>query len=342
MTKYFIAWDLGATKCAAGVIEYHLETHALICKKHFTIKLADTSSLDNLIDKLELGLDFSMAEADAICIGAAGHYDGQELLLENAYKYPMYFAKIAKRRNWPAYTVIHDYAPIVCATFTSYMEQPKNIKRLNTCKMKSHGRRVALGIGTGLGLKDGVLLENGDFWLGRNEIGHIGITTPPTAENHHIKLHHELVNYLQKTSLENNKYPITFEKILSGQGTVRLYKFFYSDADDITPESVGEKMRSGQARDMIDAFAWYVGLFVGTVQLTFMPEGGTWITGGVTLNHIDIFDHPAFFAGIHASPAYMAQRQEYPLGVLCNHEHALIGSGYYAAKRLISHQHRRD
>jgi glucokinase len=71
------------------------------------------------------------------------------------------------------------------------------------------------------------------------------------------------------------------------------------------------------------------------MQLTFMPEGGVWITGGVAINHLDVFDCPGFIAGIHASPAYLAQREEYPLGVLKNHEHALIGSGYYAAKRLL-------
>jgi len=69
--------------------------------------------------------------------------------------------------------------------------------------------------------------------------------------------------------------------------------------------------------------------------LIFMPEGGVWITGGVTMNHPYVFDRPDFFNGINASPAYQMQRSNYPLGVLCNHEHALIGCGYYAVKRLM-------
>lgn len=334
MNKIIFAWDLGATKCSAGIVEYN-ETNDLVCKKNYTVKLAETNSLEDLINKIEFGLDFAMPSADAICIGAAGHYDGKTLLLENAYPYPMTFANIAKEEKWPAYAVVHDYAPIVCATFTSYIEQPQNIKHLNSCVMQQHGRRVALGIGTGLGLKDGVLLPNGDFWLGQNEIGHIGVTHPPLAEDQHRQLHVELIHFLQQKTLLPENQPLTFEKILSGQGTVRLYEFFYSNAEALTPEEIGGKMQEGKIPEMLDTFAWYAGLLIGTVQLTFMPAGGIWITGGVALKNLTIFDNPNFLAGINASPAYRKQREEYPLGILCNHEHALIGCGYYAIKRLI-------
>lgn len=336
MIKKIIAWDLGATKCAAGIVEYNPATHALSCKKHVKVKLAATTSLIDLIKQLEAGLGMNMHEADAICISAAGHFDGEHLLLEGLYPYPMPFAKNAVMLNWPIYTVIHDYAPIVCATFTSYMDQAKNIKRLNDCPIQPQGRRVALGIGTGLGGKDGVLFANGDFWLGKNEIGHIGITMPPIANQHHLDRHHELMKFLQQSTLRRDNQPVTFEKILSGLGTVRLYQFFYPNNEHITPEQVGEKMRHGEAPEMVAAFAWYIGLFVGAVQLTFMPEGGVWITGGVALNHLEVFDHADFYAGIYSSPAYRTQRDEYPLGVLCNQEHALIGSGYYAAKKLLN------
>lgn len=334
MIKHIFAWDLGATKCNAGIVSYNEETQAISCKKHYKLKLNHAASLENLIDQLEHGLEFKMGEADAVCIGAAGHYDGEFLLLENAYPYAMPFAHIAEQKKWPSFAVIHDYAPIVCATFTSYMDQANNVKRLNASHMNRHGRRVALGIGTGLGLKDGVLFSNGDFWLGKNEVGHIGITTPPMADPFYLKRHNELMRFLQEKTLGANQ-AITFEKVLSGAGTVSLYQFFYPDGEELTPEAVGEKMREGKVSEMLDTFSWYAGLFVGTVQLTFMPEGGVWLTGGVALNHLDVFDRPDFFAGIQASPAYRAQREAYPLGILCNHEHALMGCAYYASKRLL-------
>ncbi len=336
MTKTIISWDLGATKCLAGLITYNEAQGNIACQTNFQVKLRDAESLEDLVHQIESGLKCQMTDADAICIGAAGQYDGQHLQLENPYPYSMHFARLAKQKRWPKFDVIHDYAPIVCATFTSYMDEASNIKRLNTCALNPHGRRVALGIGTGLGIKDGVFLPNGDFWLGRNEMGHIGISLPPLADPYYQERHDALVRYLQTQHLLAPNQAITFEKILSGQGTVRLYEFLYPNDEVMTPESVGKKMRAGDVPELMDMFAWYLGLFVGTVQLTFMPEGGVWITGGVALNHLEVFDRPELHAGIHASPAYHVQRELYPLGVLCNHEHALIGGGYYAVKRLLT------
>lgn len=335
MIKNIIVWDLGATKCAAGLIEFNDQTQELICIKQSSIKLSDTTSFEDLISKVELTLGLTLPAADAVCIGGAGFYNGEELLLEGVYPYRMLFAEIAKKQNWPSYAVIHDYAPIVCATFTSYIDNPKNIKPLNSAKLNPAGRRVALGIGTGLGLKDGVLLPDGDFWLGQNEIGHIGIVTPPHADKSHLQRHFDFKKFLHEKNNQSNRQPLTFEKVLSGPGTVRLHQFLYPNSSETTPEGVGKSMREGRADELLDMFAWYMGLFIGTVQLIFMPEGGIWITGGVALNHLDAFDRSEFADGIASSPAYMVQREQYPLNVLCSPEHALIGGGYYAMKRLL-------
>lgn len=329
MTKTIIAWDLGATKCAAGIVEYHEEQDTYTCKQKYAIKLTEVSSLEELTQQIEDNLDVRISNADAICIGAAGQYDGEKLIYANSYPYSMHFAHLAKQQQWPQFAVIHDYAPIVCATFTDYMHQEKNIKRLNNCAINPYGRRVTLGVGTGLGLKDGVLLPNGDFWLGQNEMGHIGISNSH-ANHDALKRHEELIRFL------HSDHPISFEAILSGPGIARLYQFFYPNNKNITPEEVGTMMRENHAPELLSTFSWYLGLFVGTVQLSFMPEGGIWITGGVALHHINAFDHPEFLNGIHSSPAYLSQRNEFPLGVLCNPEHALIGGGYYAIKKLLS------
>jgi glucokinase len=337
MEKTFIAWDLGATKCAAGLISYNTETAALACRKSYSIKLAETTSLADLVNKIENNLGLAMADADAICIGGAGHYDGKTLLLEGIYPYAMTFKDFAQKHHWPAFAVVHDYAPVVCATFTSYMDNPANLQTLNDCIANPTGRRVALGIGTGLGLKDGVLLSNGDFWLGQNEIGHIGIATPPTAPHDYQQRHEELMRFLKAESIVAESQQLTFEKILSGQGIARLHQFFNSSSAILSPEEVGFKMQNGETPELSAAFAWYLGLFIGTVQLIFMPCGGIWMTGGVTLNHLNIFEHEDFITGIHASPAYLLQRQQYPLGIMRNSEHALMGGGFYAAKKLLTH-----
>lgn len=332
LKKNIIVWDLGATKCTAGIISVD-ENLQLNCEKTYTIKLLDTNSLTDLIIKLENGLGLTMSMADAICIGAAGHYDGSTIQHTNPYPYPMTIAELAATKRWKKYSVIHDYASIVCSTFTNHIQHEKNVTHLTNCNINPHGRRVAFGIGTGLGLKDGILFANGDFWLGHNEAGHIGIPTPPLAEKTDLQRHQAVIKFL---TAEFHNESITFEKVLSGAGLVRLYRFLHPDEKHITPEEVGAKLQNDQVSELTDLFAWYIGLFVGTVQLNFMPNGGIYITGGVALNHQHVFNHTSLQRGIDATPAYLAQRKEYPLTVLRNAESALYGGGYYALQKLLA------
>lgn len=332
--KTIIAMDLGATKCAAGIVEYHPETHEYGCRKTFSINLAATSSLEDMLQQISAGLGMPLDAADAVCVGAAGQYNGRVLHHFPGYPYPMNFAEIAENQKWRKYAVIHDYDTVICSTFTSYMRHPENILRLNNCTPDTHKRRVALGLGTGLGMKDAILMPNGDFWLGKNEIGHIGLIHPPLADPVRLSQHVELMRYLQLTHQKQQK-TLTFESILTGRGLVNLHQFLYSSNDQLSPEIIGAQMKAGNKPELLDLFSWYLGLLIGSVQLIFMPEGGIWITGGVTMKHLEIFSQPSFLAGIMTSPAFQEERDLYPLGVLVNPEHALIGAGFYAVKRLL-------
>lgn len=333
--KIIIPWDLGATKCAAAVVRYETKSHQLECLERYSVKLKSCHSFADLVDQIETGLHVKMSDAEAIVIGAAGQYDGREIRLESAYPFPMNVAEIANQQNWPRFSVVHDYTPIVCATFTSYMDNLDNIKTLHRGIIQPYGRHVAIGIGTGLGVKDGVLFENGNFWLGTNEMGHIGISYPPKADYYYLQRHRELIGYLRHEMRGQLAEPITFEKILSGSGLTRLHNFIYKENKITDPGEVGRLCQEGKAEETIAIFAWYIGLFVGTVELTFMPSGGTWITGGVVLKNLNVFNHPEFYRGIQASPAYRLERSNFPLGVLVNPDHAFLGGAYYATQRII-------
>jgi glucokinase len=320
MQKTFLVWDLGATKCAAAVVAYNVQTQQFHCKNSCHIKLNSVDSLEALILMIEEKLKLRHRDTDAVCIGAAGIYNGVYLHLDNGYPYEMPFAALAKAFRWPSFAIIHDYAPVVCATFTEDIEA----KRINNREIETLGRRIAFGVGTGLGLKDGVLLPNGDFWLGFNEMGHVGVSYTISAPQPILEIHHAL---MQKESP-------SFEKILSGKGMLRLHQFLHPETSIRTPEELGELINKNKADETLGLFAFYLGLFTGTVQLSFMPTGGIWITGGVVCNHLSVFERPEFFEGINASPAYLTQRETFPLRVLCDTNAHFIGAAYYASKRL--------
>lgn len=334
--KNIISLDLGATKCAAAIVTHDQKTGEFDCIKNTDVKLADTNSLEDLLVQISENLDVRFQEADAVCIGAAGQYDGHTLHhLDGVYAFPMPFAAIAHEQHWPPFAVIHDYDSVVCATFTSYMKNPDNLLRLNRQKENLYNRRVALGIGTGLGLKDGVLMPDGNFWLGKNEAGHIGIINPPLTDSARLKQHQEFMHFLYLNQDKKGRQ-ISFENILTGRGLVHLYQFLYPSNAQITPEFVGEQMRAHKANAALDLLAWYLGLYVGSVQLIFLPEGGVWITGGIVIKHLEIFQQASFNDGIHASPAFQKERGAYALGVMVNPQHALIGAAYYATRKLLN------
>lgn len=332
--RQIITWDLGATKSAAALVIYNPETQGYHCQKSVSIQNSECRSLNELVEHIEAGIDCQHPSVDAICIGAAGEYNGTEVYHEAGYPYKMDFARVMKEAQWPTTAIIHDYAPVVCATFVeSYMKSDDNVRVLHKGAMNPYGRRIACGVGTGLGMKDAVLFPNGDFWLGTNEVGYTGISMPPSADGEHLKRHVELIKFMRQEGVLGKDKLLSYENILSGRGCVLLHKFIKSDHTHITPEELGKQIQNGQADETCQILAWYLGLFIGTLQLSFMPDGGIWITGGVVLKHPSIFDCSEFYDGIQSSPSYWKQRQAFPLGILKNPDSALIGGARYMVSK---------
>jgi glucokinase len=334
MRKTFAVWDLGATKCAAAIVHFDIHTDQLECVKSCRIPLASCASLDELVEQVETALSYQMKDADAICIAAAGRYNGERVELEAGYPYAMDFSRVARQCGWRNMEVVHDYVPVACATFTSYLKQANNTKTIIKGNRDKFGRRVVLGLGTGLGLKDAVLLPNGDFWLGSNEAGHIGLSFPPNAKDQNEKRHREFVTFLrQEGGLESGEV-LTYEKILSGKGLSRIHHFL-SGNQGVKPEAISGGMSSGEMKETLSMLAWYLGLYIGTVQLVFMPSGGIWMTGGVLLKNMALCEQTELMEGIQASPAYLDDRQHFPLNVMCGQDYALMGCAYYASRRML-------
>lgn len=334
MRKTFVVWDLGATKCAAAVIDFDFHLDEFDCLSTTRVPLRDCANLDALVSEIEARLNFSMADADAICIAAAGRYNGYEVELAAAYPYSMDFARVAKKNHWRNMEIVHDYVPVACATFTSYLQQPGNVKTVIEGDIDRFGRKVVFGIGTGLGLKDAVQLPNGDFWLGENEAGHIGLPFPPQTNFHSEERHRDFVRFLIREGGLSQGEVLSFETILSGKGVSKIHHFLTGQAG-LLPEEVGAKLHEAEHKETLKMLAWYVGLFIGTIQLMFMPSGGIWFTGGVVLKNLGLCDQEELFQGIYACPAYQKDRKRFPLHVMLGPDYALMGCAYYASRRLL-------
>ena len=328
----YITWDLGATNCKVALVEHdpiYDRFHWIAQHQH---PLTDFITLNDMVNRFEDDLKLNMADCDGLLISAAGQYDGKKIHLATPYPFPMEFAEIAKTRAWRQFAIVHDYVPVVCATFIAARNEQIEYQTLNEAEPVRHGRRVAFGVGTGLGIKDGVLLPDGNFWLGTNEMGHIGLAIPPRAYPDQIKLHNEFVRFMQKEGLIPSGRPLTFESILSGFGFALVHQFF--TGEKTTATEAARQLQNDRKHPTLSLFAWYLGLFTGTVQLTYMPDAGLWITGGVVNKHLDLFDIPTFKEGLMASPAYQAERKRMPLYALTGDRYATIGGAYYASRHF--------
>jgi len=333
LKKTLAVWDLGATKCAAAIIDFDVHTDRFECLSSCRLTLTNYDSLNALVTAVETALNFALVDADVICIGAAGRFDGKEIQLSAGYPFPMTFGEEIQKKRWRRISIVHDYIPVACATLTNYLANPDHIETLVAGESKSFGRRLVMGVGTGLGLKDLIVLPDGRFWLGENEAGHIGVCLPPQVNAKMLKRHNDFMCFLRQCELGQDA-SVSFEKILSGKGLSRMHQFLTQGAF-MDPALIGADIQAGQHADTVAMCAWYLGLYIGTIQLLFLPSGGIWLTGGVLLKNPAIYRHDALMAGIAASPAYQAERALFPLHVIKGEQYALMGGAYYAAKRLL-------
>lgn len=333
--KYILVFDIGATKCAVGIMCYDEVSARLTLLESAKQCLLEATCLDALFALLQQQVNFDFKKADAVCIAAAGRYHDGVLHLENAYPYPMTIDCYAKKQNWQHVVVVHDYTPIACATFTDFTKQSEHILTINPGKADTYGRRLVLGVGTGLGIKDIILLSNHDFWLGENEAGHMGLPFPPLAQLADQKRHRALLRFLRKSDTFSVGEAITFESILSGRGVERLYRFI-NENQSLSAKDISRHATQIACRKTWELFAWYLGLFVSSLQLAMMPSGGIWMSGGVLRQNTHIFDTGAFLDGIAAIPAYYAERCQFPIYLMLGNQHVFYGGAYYVIKRVMA------
>ncbi len=143
--------------------------------------------------------------------------------------------------------------------------------------------RVAVGAGTGLGVAwaEGAAESN-------HEENHITVRTHDT-EGGHIdfapvdEIQIELLRFLQQSFGH-----VSYERILSGDGLVSLYRFCAGKQgganhnDGVSAEWVNNQAANDEAADRaLSLFVQIYGAYIGNIALLFKPYGGIFITGGI-------------------------------------------------------------
>lgn len=158
-----------------------------------------------------------------------------------------------------------------------------NAGKIASDNLQKNSIRVAVGAGTGLGIAwtEG---DSDSIYIGQNVIhstndsegGHIDFA-PTSAEQI------QLLQYLQKRYRH-----VSYERILSGDGLISLYRFCSGDENSaIDAEWVNTQSRNPDsefypaADQALTLFVEIYGAYIGNIAMLFKPYGGIYITGGI-------------------------------------------------------------
>ena len=142
---------------------------------------------------------------------------------------------------------------------------------LNQGDTHRHETRVVVGAGTGLGVA-WLQGDGDDIRACSSEGGHIDFA--PTDETQI-----ELLRFL----LESYEH-VSYERLLSGQGLVNLYRFTSGDRENNTePQQVSAEAEAGNeaAQRALQLFVRIYGAYISNLAVMFKPRGGIYITGGI-------------------------------------------------------------
>ena len=213
--------------------------------------------------------------------------------------------------------------------------EPHELFTLNPGEDEAAGNAAIIAAGTGLG-------EAGLFWDGHRYL-------PLACEGGHCDfaarsdLDIELLKYLREQFGK-----VSWERVLSGPGSVNLYKFLRDCGYYPEPEWLTEELRGGgdPARiiseaglakrcelcvQALDLFAHYYGSEASNLALKIMATGGVYVGGGIAPKILDKLKDGTFVRAFTSAGRMEYLLQAMPVRVILNDKTALLGAARLAA-----------
>lgn len=214
---------------------------------------------------------------------------------------------------------------------------PDELVILNQGK-KLNGNQAIISAGTGLG-------QAGIFWNGSEHI-------PFATEGGHAsfapvnEIEISLLQYLKKEFDH-----ISFERILSGSGLVRLYQFLIESGHETEKEDLKKAIKEGDSPRMITDFGsrgvsrackkalqLFVSIYgseAGNLAMKMLAIGGLYIGGGIAPKILKEMKEGEFMRRFTAKGRMKTFLSEIPVSVIMNENTALLGTAEYARKKIL-------
>ncbi len=279
---YILAADIGGTKswlCLYDIDQVDIKKIKIIYEQRYAS--ADFNNFSLLLnDFLQKVTPEILPAIDLMCLALPGVITQGRSHLTNL-DWTLDQQQLQEEFSLKAVCFINDFQ---AAAMGIHHLNKEDYITLNPAKEKKQAITVVTGAGTGLGL---AWMDNTQTppQLFSTEGGHCDFA--PVSEQQ-IELLRFLRQYYEHVS---------YERILSGEGLVKLYQFF--NPDDLAIKSTETSTMTQiihhlatytnaqwhpQAKAAIDLFVQIYAAYIGNLALLYKPAGGIYIAGGIAIH----------------------------------------------------------
>ncbi len=190
---------------------------------------------------------------------------------------------------------------------------------------------VVLGAGTGLGTALLQCCEDGSYRTLSTEAGHMDFA-PADAQQAELLLW-----------LAQRFGHVSWERLVSGQGLVELYRFHAGEDQRQAPDArqvnrLATEQKDSAALQAVNTFVRIFAAYAGNLALAFKPAGGLYLVGGMTLKMVHWFDRE-LFNSVYADKGRMSHlASSFAVSLVNNEGTGLLG----AARHAVSNRQQED
>ncbi|MCL4315863.1 MAG: glucokinase [Gammaproteobacteria bacterium] len=272
-------------------------------------------------------------DLDSACLAVAGpiseHERGQSAQITNLPWY-LQTRSLSDVIGAAKVQLINDFQ---AAAYGIEALTPDDLVTLQHGESLPHAPRLIAGAGTGFGA---ALLITGDRRMRpqalATEAGHVAFAPLGTAQS-------ALLRHL------NGQYErVSYERILSGAGLVRIYDFLGTLAGgtqgadgkgDARAAEIAERALRGEetlAGEALDMFIRIYGAYAGDLALVTLPRGGVYIAGGIAPRIVSRLQSGLFMETFTGKGRMSHIVQTMPVHVVLNPKIGLMGAALVAAR----------
>lgn len=278
--QYLLAADVGGTKTEVGY--GHIERGKLAILARRVYPSQEHPTLESLVDDFATRLRASGHDTpgSAACLAVAGPVKGNGASLTNL-PWEIESGALAARYGFRAVRLINDFQAV---GYGLAHLAPGELLNLQPGERVAHGPCIALGAGTGLGVT--LLTYRAERYVVHpSEAGHMDFApADPMQDDLLACLRRELGH-------------VSYERVLSGSGLVRVFRFLLESGYGLPSTALEEAMQSEdpagaisrygvEGKDPLAAcalnlFVQAYGAYAGNMALSVLARGGVYIAGGI-------------------------------------------------------------